>query len=66
MRRRGDYTRAVYTRPLRLKSEAVNASKSFRVAAENQSGSKITRGDDQQRARGVNGSGARYLRAGRY
>ena len=39
--RRGDYTRAVYTRPPRLKSEAADAFKSFRVAAENNSGSKL-------------------------
>jgi len=30
-----DYTRVVYTRPLRHKSEAANAFKSFRAAAEN-------------------------------
>jgi len=36
-----DYTRAVYTRPLRLKLEAADASKSFRAAAENSSGSRL-------------------------
>ena len=35
-----DYTRAVYTRPLRLKSEAVKASKASRAAAENQPGKR--------------------------
>jgi len=32
-----DYTRAVYTKPIRLKSGAVVASKTFIVAAENES-----------------------------
>ena len=36
-----DYTRAVFTRPLRLKSEAVEAFKAFRAAAENDSGKRI-------------------------
>jgi len=36
-----DYTRAVYTRPLRLKSEAADAFKSFRAATENEPGSLL-------------------------
>ena len=36
-----DYTRAVYTKPLRLKSEAAEAFKSFKAIAENESGKRI-------------------------
>jgi len=36
-----DYTRAVYTRPLRLNSKAANAIKLFRVAAKNESGTGL-------------------------
>jgi len=36
-----DYTRAVYTRPLRLKPEAADAFKPFRAAADNESGSRL-------------------------
>ena len=36
-----DYTRAVHTKPLRLKSEAADAFKSFKAAAENESGKRI-------------------------
>ena len=32
-----DYTRAVYTRPLRLKSETPEAFKTFKAVAENES-----------------------------
>ena len=37
----GDYTRAVYTRPLRLKSEAAEAFKTFKAAAENELGNRL-------------------------
>ena len=37
----GDYTRAVYTRPLRLKSEAVQAVQAVKAAAEGESGKRI-------------------------
>ena len=37
----GDYTRAVYTRLLRLKSDAVDTVDAFRAAAENESGKRI-------------------------
>ena len=36
-----NYTRAVYARPRRFKSEAVEAFKAFRGAAENESGKSI-------------------------
>ena len=36
-----DYTRAVYTRPLRLKSEAPEAFKAFKAVAENESKKRI-------------------------
>jgi len=36
-----DYTRAVYTRPLWLKSEAADTFKSFQAAADNESGSRL-------------------------
>ena len=36
-----DYTRAVYARPLRLKSAAVEAFKAFRVAVEDESWKRI-------------------------
>ena len=36
-----DYTRTVYARHLRLKSEAIEAFKAFKAAAENESGKKI-------------------------
>jgi hypothetical protein len=36
-----DYTHTVYTRLLQLKSEAVNAFKTFQVVVENESGSKL-------------------------
>jgi hypothetical protein len=36
-----DYTRAVYTNPLRLKSEAIDAFKSFKAAVENESKKKL-------------------------
>jgi len=36
-----DYTRAVYTRPLRLKSEAVDAFRPLREVAENESGKRL-------------------------
>ena len=37
----GDYIRAVYARPLRLKSEAFDAFNAFRAGAESGSGKKI-------------------------
>ena len=37
----GDYSRAVYSRPLRLKSEASDAFKNFKAAAENESNNKL-------------------------
>ena len=36
-----DYSQAVYTRPLRLKSEAVDTFKTFKAAAELESGKKL-------------------------
>ena len=36
-----DYSRAVYTRPLRLRSEAFDAFKIFKAAVETESGKKI-------------------------
>src|SRR5258706_10625156 len=36
-----DYTGAVYTRPLRLKSEAVDAFRPLREVAENESGKRL-------------------------
>jgi len=36
-----DYTRAVYVKPLKLKSEAVEAFKAFKAVAENESGKKM-------------------------
>ena len=36
-----EYTRAVCTRPLRLKSESVKTFKAFRAAAENKFGKRI-------------------------
>jgi len=36
-----DYTQAVYTRPFRLRSEAAEAFKTFKEAAENESGNKL-------------------------
>ena len=36
-----DCTRTVYAKPLRLKSEAIEAFKAFKAAAENESGKKI-------------------------
>lgn len=35
------FTRAVHTRPLQLKSDAVEASKSFKAVDENESGNRI-------------------------
>ena len=37
----GEYTGALYGRPWRFKSEAVEAVKAFRAAAENESGKRI-------------------------
>ncbi len=52
------YTRAVYTRPLRLKSEAVEAFKASRGAAENEPGKH-----DGQHARIIDGQDARQHQA---
>jgi len=58
-----DCTRAVYTRPLFLKSEAPEAFRVFRAAAENESGRQLR---DRQRARTLDGRNAQYLRTRRY
>jgi len=57
-----DYTRAVYTGPLRLKSEAPEAFKVFKAVAENES----QKYPDGQRARVVHGEDEGYLRVGRH
>ena len=45
-----DYTRAVYARPPRFKSAAIEAFKAFKAVAENEYG-KIIRGDMTENAR---------------
>ena len=57
-----DYTREVYTQPLRLKSEAPKAFKVFKAVAENES----QKNHDGHRARTVYGRDEGYLRVGNH